>query len=205
MPYNRSWYALRTDAGWLLGPSKYIGYQNLSPEEYLGSPYSAERHGPVVQRDKSGMPLDGRVTEGMLQRWSELVEEGHPDYESLHSALNALCARYGKKPNSLARISMVKEGREAAAPAFSDELVSLLAAVFRGLTPAQKSEFRRQNCSSLMVDFDRHLAETGSALAIRHRATCRGARVAYPCATCRSYRPFPPADRPLRSYWSACG
>jgi hypothetical protein len=27
MPYNHSWYALRTDAGWLLGPSKYIGYQ----------------------------------------------------------------------------------------------------------------------------------------------------------------------------------
>jgi len=55
-----------------------------------------------------------------------------------------LCARYGKKPNSLARISIIKEGREASAPGFSDELVTLLAAVFRGLTPAQKSEFRRQ-------------------------------------------------------------
>jgi hypothetical protein len=144
MPYNRSWYALRAEAGWLLGPSKYIGYQNLSPEEYLGSPYSAERHGRVVQRDKNGMPLDGRVTEGVLRRWSELVEEGHPDYESLHAALNALCARYGKKPNSLARISVIKESREATAATFSDELVTLLAAVFRGLTPAQKSEFRRQ-------------------------------------------------------------
>jgi hypothetical protein len=144
MPYNRSWYAVSRESGWFLGPSKYIGYQNLSPEEYLGSPYSAERHGRMVQRDKSGMALDGRVTEGVLRRWSELVEEGHPDYESLHSALNALCARYGKKPNSLARISIVKEAREAAAPAFSDELVSLLAVVFKGLTAAQKSEFRRQ-------------------------------------------------------------
>jgi hypothetical protein len=144
MPYNRSWYALKREPGWLLGPSKYIGYQSLSPEEYLGSPYSAERHGRVVQRDKEGLPLDGRVTEGVLKRWSELVEDGHPNYESLHSALNALCARYGKKPNSLARISVVKEAREASAPAFSDELVSLMSAVFRGLTPAQKSEFRRQ-------------------------------------------------------------
>lgn len=144
MPYNRSWYALRTDAGWLLGPSKYIGYQNLSPEEYLRSPYSAERHGRVVQGDKNALPLDGRVTEGVLKRWSVLAEEGHPDYDSLHSALNALCARHGKKPNSLARISIVKEGSEASAPAFSDELVTLLAVVFRGLTPAQKSAFHRQ-------------------------------------------------------------
>jgi hypothetical protein len=144
MPYNRSWYALRTDVGWLLGPSKYIGYQNLSPEEYLGSLYSAEKRGRMVQHNKSALPLDGRVTEGVLKRWSVLVEEGHPDHESLHSALNALCARYGKKPNSLARISIIKEGREASAPGFSDELVTLLAAVFRGLTPAQKSEFRRQ-------------------------------------------------------------
>jgi hypothetical protein len=144
MPYNRAWYAIRRDSGWALGPSKYIGYQNLSLEEYLGSPYSAERHGRVVQRDKSGLPLDGRVTGGVLQRWSELVEEGHPDFESLHSALNTLCARHGKKPNSLARISVVKEGGKAAASAFADELVSLMAAVFRRLTPAQKSEFRRQ-------------------------------------------------------------
>jgi hypothetical protein len=144
MPYNRAWYALRRESGWLLGPSKYIGYENLSPEEYLGSPYSAEKRGRLVQRDKSGLPLDGRVTEGVLKRWSELVEEGHPDYDSLQSALNALCGRHGKKPNSLARISIIKEGRETSAPAFSDELVTLLAAVFRGLTPAQKSEFRRQ-------------------------------------------------------------
>src|SRR5580700_9299595 len=100
MPYNRSWYALRTDVGWLLGPSKYIGYQNLSPEEYLGSLYSAEKRGRMVQHNKSALPLDGRVTEGVLKRWSVLVEEGHPDHESLHSALNALCARYARNPTA---------------------------------------------------------------------------------------------------------
>src|SRR6266436_2254871 len=47
MPYHRSWYKLRTELGWLLGPSKYIGYQ-LSPEAYLESPYSAEKRGRVV-------------------------------------------------------------------------------------------------------------------------------------------------------------
>ena len=143
MPYNRAWYALRTDDSWLLGPSKFVGY-DMTPKEYLGSPYSAENHGRVVQRDQQAMPLDGRVTEAVLKRWSSLIEEGHPDHDSLHAALSELCARYGKKPNTLARISIVSDGRQSATPAFSDELVALMAAVFRGLTPAQKSEFRRQ-------------------------------------------------------------
>jgi hypothetical protein len=113
--------------------------------------YLASDLAPVVCEDAVQHLVNGdwtgRVTEGVLKRWAELVEQGHADYESLHSALNALCARYGKKPNSLARISVIKEGGQAcqaSAAAFSDELVTLLAAVFRGLTPAQKSEFRRQ-------------------------------------------------------------
>ena len=142
MPYNRSWYALRLEEGWLLGPSKFVGY-DISPEEYLRNPYSAEEHGRIDSNDRTAT-LDGRVTEGVLKRWSELVEEGHPDYEDLHTALNELCARYGKKPNTLARISIIKSETEASAPAYSDDLVALLAAVFRGLTPAQKSAFHRQ-------------------------------------------------------------
>jgi hypothetical protein len=137
MPYNRAWYALSTKNGWLLGPSKFVGYV-ISADEYLGSPYSAEKHGRI-QRD---MTLDGRVTEGALKRWSDLVEQGHPDYDDLHMALNELCGRYGKKPNTLARISIIQTEPQEAAP-IGDDLVALLAAVFRGLSPAQKSAFRR--------------------------------------------------------------
>jgi len=143
MPYYRAWYALRTGDGWLLGPSKYIGY-NLSPDEYLGSPYSIEKHGRI-NRDKAAKPLDGRVTEGVLKRWSELVEEGHQDYNALHTTLNQLCARYGKKPNSKARISIIRsEAEEKETPEFGDELVALMVGVYRKLTPAQKSSFRKQ-------------------------------------------------------------
>jgi hypothetical protein len=141
MPYNRAWYALRTTNAWLFGPSKFVGY-DISPEEYLRSPYSAERHGRI-QRDKTAPPLDGRVTEGVLKRWSYLVEQGHPDYDSLHTALNELCARYGKKPNTLARISLIRTAPQLESDPNGDDLVALLAAVFRGLTPAQKSVFRR--------------------------------------------------------------
>jgi hypothetical protein len=143
MPYARAWYAIRIGNGWMLGPSKFIGYEGMTVEDYLGAPYSAERHGRV-QRGKNADILDGRVTEGVLRRWSESVERGHPDYDDLHTALNALCARYGKKPNNLARISIIDTEEATSDGKFSDDLVALMASVYRSLTPAQKSAFQKQ-------------------------------------------------------------
>ena len=131
MPYNRAWYALRSKDGWLFGPSKFVGYEDPNPQEYL-------------KRDGTTPPQDGRVTERVLQKWSELVEAGHPEHNELHTALNEFCAQFGKNPNSLARISIVKTRQEESVPAFEDELVSLMIAVYRKLTPAQKSAFRKQ-------------------------------------------------------------
>jgi len=121
MPYARAWYAIKNKDGWLFAPSKYVGYQELSPDDYLT------------------LDLDGRVTESVLERWSTLIADGHPQYEELHTALNELCARHGKKPNSLARIAIIQTA--AAPPAFTDELVELLAAVYRQLSPAQHAIF----------------------------------------------------------------
>jgi hypothetical protein len=131
MPYARSWYALWNEKEWLFGPSKFVGYDNLNAKQYLES-----------HRDG----LDGRVTEGVLQKWSELVELGHPQYDELHAALDEFFARLGKKPNSLARISIIgtKGGEVFAGPLFPDDLVPLLVAVYRKLTPAQKSAFQKQ-------------------------------------------------------------
>src|SRR5271165_3014766 len=80
--------------------------------------------------------LDGRVTESVIQQWAELVELGHPLYATLRQELNALCARFGKKPNALARISIIHGSNKRPPPA-SDDLVSLLATVFKSLSPAQ--------------------------------------------------------------------
>lgn len=130
MPFNRAWYAVRSEKEWLFGPSKFVGYADLTPKDYL-----------ELERGS----LDGRVTEGALQSFSELVEEGHPKYEELHTALKGFCARFGKKPNSLARISRVKtkDKEVSAEPMFADDLVPLMVAVYRRLTPAQKSAFRK--------------------------------------------------------------
>jgi hypothetical protein len=127
MPFARAWYALQTHSGWLLAPSKMIGYQSLDADEYL-----ARHRGE----------LDGRVTESVIQQWAELVEEGHPLHAALRQELNALCARFGKKPNALARISII-HGLKKRPPAANDDLVTLLATVFNSLNPAQQTAFHK--------------------------------------------------------------
>jgi hypothetical protein len=129
MSNNRAWYAIPQGKGWLLGPSKFVGYE-LDVKDYL----ARKKH-----------DFDGRVTEGVLQKWSELVEEGHPRYQELHAALSEFCARFSKKPNSRARISIIKSADEATSgPMFPDDLVPLMVAVYQKLTPAQRSAFRHQ-------------------------------------------------------------
>ncbi len=140
MSLNHAWYGVRSSGGWLLGPSKFIGYV-ITPDEYRQSPYVAEKHGRV-HGDEKEPPLDGRTTERTLRQWSTPVDRGHPDYDGLYAALNALCGPYGKKPRGVVRFSVIKaEPRPQADPA-KDDLVPLLAAVYRGLTAAQKSTFQ---------------------------------------------------------------
>ncbi|WP_313292048.1 hypothetical protein [Rhizobium rhizoryzae] len=136
MPRARAWYALKSGGEWLLAPSKVIGYQDLKPKEYLA-------------RNKKETPLDGRITESVLQNWADLIEEGDPRYEQLHNVLNGMCAKYGKKPNSLARISVIQTGELTPSPVVDEKLVELLAAVFKSLSPAQKSAFHKLTAGSL--------------------------------------------------------
>jgi hypothetical protein len=153
MPYVRAWYAAWNGTEWRFGASKFVGYERANVADYMGPPDNTQKRGRNTQkrgritRDKEAMPLNGRVTEGVLSRWAEEVEEGHPQFESLHTALNKMLARYGKKPNKLVRISILQGPDSTSAPTPNDDLVALLVAVFHGLTPAQKSAFRRQAAS----------------------------------------------------------
>jgi hypothetical protein len=128
MAYSRAWYALRTEGRWLLGPSKFIGYEDMNPEIY---------------RRMKNKGLDGRATEKLLEQWANLIEQGHPQYDELRAALAALFARHGKTPNTLARISIVRTDGAPAQAEPPDELVNLLAAVYRRLPATQQSAFRR--------------------------------------------------------------
>lgn len=139
LPYYRAWYVSHDEAGQpYFGPSKAIGYADFN--DYLNSAYDMEQHGRVTTQ---GAVLDGRVTERVLSNFSHPVMEGDPQYETLWAELTRLCSRYGKRPNSVARISSISR-LEQAAPAVTDDLVRLLAAVIRGLTPGQQAALREQ-------------------------------------------------------------
>ncbi|HEX5006974.1 MAG TPA: DUF433 domain-containing protein [Hyphomonadaceae bacterium] len=94
--YVRAWYAERTENGWIFAPSKFIGYQTASAENYLA--HSAN----VGQRD-------GRETERTLSKWYEIVEPNSRLGRELQDALNKFLAAFGQAPNKLARINKPKE------------------------------------------------------------------------------------------------
>jgi len=96
MSYGRAWYAVRSSGRWVFGPSKFIGYEKSSSKIYL------------AKRDER----DGRVTERLLAQWFEEVAPGTSLYHDLYAALGEMFARYGKSPNKLVRLNVLKADLE---------------------------------------------------------------------------------------------
>jgi uncharacterized protein (DUF433 family) len=93
LAYARSWHACRDEGGaWILGPSKFVGYENNSGDAYR----------------KSHNEDDGRVTERILSHWFKPVEPGTALHGELTGVLRRLFARYGKTPNKLTRINVLE-------------------------------------------------------------------------------------------------
>ncbi|CAN5372841.1 hypothetical protein BH10PSE7_BH10PSE7_22060 [soil metagenome] len=94
MRRHPAWYAFRDDAArWHFGPSKFVGYADMTCEAYLD--YAAER-------------LDGRETEPVLGEWFELVEDGTDLHAQLLAAFNAFAGTHGAKANKRWRVSVSK-------------------------------------------------------------------------------------------------
>lgn len=123
LAYVRGWYAVRNgDGDWAFGPSKFIGYQNLTADEYL--------------TPKSG--LDGRKTEAQLVQWFQLVDEDTELYDELWDALIEFLDRYDKEPSRAARISVLDDSRddfidEADGNDYHSKVVNLIVEVARSL------------------------------------------------------------------------
>ena len=92
MSYGRAWYACKGEHGWLVGPSKFVGYADNDAQSYL----------------RTHRERDGRITERVLSQWFEEVAPGTAIYDELHAVLRQLFARFGKTPNKSLRISVLK-------------------------------------------------------------------------------------------------
>lgn len=90
--FPRAWYADKgADGTWHFGPSKFIGYDGMTADEYLDDD-----------------ARDGRRTEKQLAQWFEEVPEGTDLHETLSSDLFALLGRYGKVPSAKMRINVLE-------------------------------------------------------------------------------------------------
>ncbi len=92
MSYGRAWYAGRSGKRWVFGPSKFVGYESNTARRYLDT------------HDRR----DGRLTERVLSQWFEEVAPDTALYRELHTALQEMFARYGKSPNKLLRLNILK-------------------------------------------------------------------------------------------------
>lgn len=85
LTYNRAWY-YDPDSD-LVGPSKFIGYANMTASRYV-----------------EGWSFDGRQTEPVLLKVGfTVLEQGSPEEAHVRAKVEALCAKYGKRPNDIAR------------------------------------------------------------------------------------------------------
>jgi uncharacterized protein (DUF433 family) len=92
MSRHSAWYATRGKHGqWLFGPSKFVGYANITAKKYLAS---YERN-------------DGKETERILADWFEIVDPRSALGRQLDAQIRKFFARHGKVPNKRRRIGIV--------------------------------------------------------------------------------------------------
>ncbi|MFS6803872.1 hypothetical protein WKE96_13500 [Edwardsiella tarda] len=86
----RRWYAYKNqDNEWILAPSKFIGYLDVSVDTYLN-----QNNG-----------FDGRETEKRLQSLSR--EPSKAELKATREKLSQMCASFGKKENKISSIRIV--------------------------------------------------------------------------------------------------
>lgn len=131
--FAHAFYVLeRDDDKPLFGFSKFVGYEDLSADEYLQNYHQ----------------LNGRNTEHVLDSWFEEVRIGSPAYQVLYDELREWMALYGKRPREggkqQVRIMIVRsEFRDDLAPNREDRrLLDLMLAVADLLPPGQRHELR---------------------------------------------------------------
>ena len=129
LAYARAWYAYPDENGrWLYAPSKFIGYEGLTGDQY------------VELAEKS--LIDGRKTEVQLKKWFKQVDPSTDLYEQLSSGLSAFLAEHGKAPSQKMRINIPRTHDNDTRNGASAALVDLIVAVAASLQPSELKTLR---------------------------------------------------------------
>lgn len=88
-----NWFAYKDESGkWIFGPSKFIGYQEISLEKY---------------ENKYENKLDGRQTDAILRQWK--ITPSKEDLPELIDNLNRFLNNYRKRMKKTANIYLLSE------------------------------------------------------------------------------------------------
>lgn len=129
---THSWYAFIIDGKWRFGPSKFIGYANITAADYLAT--------------SNGR--DGKITEPHLQAWFEPLSPRSKHFLGLAENLTKMVERYDRRLRSDFRINVPKEflveHSETARDTLPDVLVDVMIAAAKCLPNAQMSRLRAE-------------------------------------------------------------
>ena len=97
------YYILEIDA---VGPSKFIGYRDMTAEFYLS-------HTGILtkQTQPRNRRLDGGATENRLKKWFDVTESGTAEYECVSGKVKELLGQWDKKPKEGSRYNVPSAAR----------------------------------------------------------------------------------------------
>ena len=129
LPHYRAWYAIEEEGKWIFGPSKFIGYADLTAETY----------------GENTKQLDGRTTELALRSWFEEVGTGKLN-EMLNEKLSEFFTAFGKRPNALVRISVLRTavGSKNSSEKPAVGWVEAMLALYREMPAEAQQDYRRR-------------------------------------------------------------
>ncbi|SLN78077.1 hypothetical protein [Roseisalinus antarcticus] len=101
-PKAKQWKCYMTSDGyWRCGPSRFVGYEGMTPEEYLR------------RKGRADGGLNGTETEYHLRSWTEDVAPGSRRHDALYDIVSTHLEGFGVSVNRAARFSILPSEMEA--------------------------------------------------------------------------------------------
>ena len=135
----KQWKAYRTkDGEWRFGPSRFVGYEGMTPKKYLKRKWMGAEGG-----------LNGTETEKHLRQWTEDVRRNSKLHHQLLDALADFLGKAGARVGNGASFSVLmvegsSEFLNTPDPSHDDIEVEALVTLSKRLTAAQLEKLTRR-------------------------------------------------------------
>lgn len=123
----RSWYFIEREGQYIYAPSKWVGYADMTAEEY------------ATDSKKNS----GRITEQHLSKWYEPISTSSRDHGRHLERLTKFLAEFGKTPNAKARFNVLAVNLEQDGSEENGEILALIIAVVEKLPANEQAILKK--------------------------------------------------------------